>query len=583
MLVLVLGFAAGLQPAAAQIGTAPHITAQLSARSITAGDQTVLAYQILGGTQQSVEDFPREIVMPGLSISFSGTSRRSVVVNGAPASAMEVRYLVQPEHPGTYTIPEQIFRVDAQDVKSPEVTVEVKAGPTVADDMVPSAQITLGKTEMWKGEVIPVRVAVLVHPSVQPAGQFVAQVKNPGFAVHRFDRSAGADQRIINGELWRVWQVDSVMTALQPGVQTFGPALVEMDVFMPMAGASSARDPFGSMGGANRKSLKINSNTVEINVKDLPAEGKPPGFAGAVGNFELDVVPSSPTTLRVGEVLTVEIGIEGTGNFEAVTPPPLSSKEGWRTYEPRVAQENRGFGTEPGRRSYTQVLVPEKNLKEIPPYILTYFDPVQGTYVTKKSPAIPITVNGDPPAATASASGETKDFSGFPGMESPGEDLNDILSKPLTGGRWITTASVPVPANPWLLHGVPAALLALVLGSGIARRLRAAAAAKVSDTDAPRAPSVILADLRRSGQTRRGFHLLIREYLDAAHNGSVAPPGQSPEFDALVAANNRCLYGPITPETDAPVPDAERKSALSLLPPPTLESRGPGPRAGVGI
>ncbi|MES2706970.1 MAG: BatD family protein [Verrucomicrobiota bacterium] len=562
--VLALLLAAG-SAAAQVIDTQPRVTPQLSARSIAVGDQSVLAYRITSGTGDGLEDYPREIVIPNLSVIFSGTGRRLVSVNGTAATVIEVRYMVQAEKPGTYTIPGQIFRVDGQDITADAVTVEVRDGPAVAEDMAPSAQLTIGKTEMWKGESVPVEVAVLVHPSVQPAGQFVAQLKSTGFSVHRFDRRASVNQRLINGEPWRTWQVESAMTPLQPGVQTFGPALVEMDVFMPFAGgAGIPRDPYGSMGSpATRKALKISSNSIEINVKELPAEGKPEGFSGAVGEFDIEIM-ATPTTLKIGEPIAVEIAIRGTGSFEAVGPPPMASKDGWRTYEARVAQENRGLNTEPGARSYTQIIIPEKNLTEIPSFVLNYFDPVKGIYVSKKSPPVALVVTGDIPAATAPS--EMKDFNASSEAAVPGEELNDILSKPLTGGRWISTAAVPIPASPWLLHGVPAALLALVLGSGIARRLRAAAAARRPETDAPRAPVEILSDLRRTPVNRRPFYALVNEYLESFRFHSRRPLPGSPEFTALLADRDRWLYGPANPETEAPLPAGEQKSVLTLLP-----------------
>ncbi|MDB6135762.1 MAG: hypothetical protein JWM59_4005 [Verrucomicrobiales bacterium] len=545
----------------------PRITTQLSARSIGAGDQVMLTYQISGGTpRQDLEDYPRMIVVPGLSVAFSGTNRRLSSINGVTGIVVEVRYVVQSEKAGTFSIPEQIFRVDGQEIKSPVVTVEVKDGPAVSEDLAPTAQLTVGKTEMWRGEVVPVEVAVMVHPAVQPAGQFVAQLTNSGFAMHRFDRQAGVEQRIINGEPWRIWQVESVMTPLQPGVQNFGPALVEMDVFMPLSGGY-ARDPFGSMGSpATRKSLKINTNSIEINVKELPAEGKPEGFAGAVGSFDL-MVTATPDKLRIGEPIAVEMVIDGTGNFDALVPPPLASRDGWRTYEPRVSMENRGLGTERGRRSFTQIIIPEKNLTEIPPFVLNYFDPVQGVYVTKKSPAVPITVTGDPPAAVAAS--EVKDFSaGSSSTPVPGEELNDILSKPLSGGRWISTAAAPLPVNPWLLHGAPAALLALVLGTGLFKRLRAAAAARRPATDVPRPAVEILSDLRRTPVNRRPFYALATEYLESVRFHAPRSLPSTPAFHDFLATRDRLLYGPATPETEAPLPTEERKSVMSLLPPP---------------
>lgn len=541
---------------------APVITSQLSAQTVSVGDQAVLSYRILNAPP-TPDDFPREIVIPDLTVRFSGSSNRSVLANGVPSRALELRYLAQPAKAGNFTIPPQIIRLNGQDYSTPAVSFTVRDDPASADGYAPTAQLTLGKTEMWKGEVVPVAVAVLIHPSVQPAGQFTAQLKSTSAAVNRFDRSAGIQTRIINGEPWRSWQVESVMTPLMAGMQKFGPAEVKLDVFLPQAGGY-ARDPFGSMGSpSNRKALTLISNSTDINVKELPTEGKPENFTGAVGDFDLEIT-ATPTTLNVGEPIAVEIAIDGMGNFDAVASPAMESKEGWRAYEPRVAQENRGWGTEVGRRSFTQILIPEKNLTELPSFVLHYFDPEKGVYVTKKSPPVKLTVNGEPTSVAAAV--EVKDFNAIAAAQIPGEELNDILTKPLTGGPWLATASLSIPTSPILLHGVPAAFLALVLGAGAARRIRAAAAARRPASDAPRPAADVYSDLRRNSGERRKFYALATEFLESVrfHHPGIPIPS-TPEFTALLAARDQHLYGPDLPESAEPLPADERKSALALL------------------
>jgi hypothetical protein len=546
-------------PAARAQGAPLGISASLSARALGPGQQVVLSYQI-NGSQRGVEDFPRTIEVPGLTITFSGQSQRTIVSRGVPSVEISIRYVVQSGEAGEFEIPAQTFKVDGMELQAAVVKVSVKEGQAVDEELTPTIQLAVGKTEFWKGEVVPVRVSVLVHPTVQPLSQFFPQVKTPNFAVNRFDRSAGLEARELNGEVWRAWQMESVLTALQAGAQTFGPAEIKAELLMPTAGGFNA--PFGQQQG-DRRTVALSSNTVPVNVKELPLEGKPADFSGAVGEFEVDLL-ASPVSLNAGDPIAVEIAISGTGSFDALTAPRIESSEGWRLYEPRVSQENRAWGTEPGRKSFTQILIPEKNHTQIPSFVLHYFDPQSGTYVTRKSPPVLITVKGEfKPALNPAA--DARDFAAPIDASAPTEELGDILDQPLMGGEWLATAVAPIPVNRTLLHGVPALLLVLLVGQGIRRRFQAAAAARQPRPGAPREPYAVLTDLRRLGTGRRTFYAFVNEYLTSLAYHQNRQPMAGPERTAVLEARDRWLYGPDEAAAREALPADEQRHTLEVL------------------
>ena len=256
--------------------------------------------------------------------------------------------------------------------------------------------------------------------------------------------------------------------------------------------------------------------------------------------------------------------LNGTGNFDAITAPQLESTDGWRQYAPRVTQENRAWGTEPGRKSFTQILIPEKNLTEIPAFIYTFFDPETGTYVTRKSTPIALKVNGEFKAPANPAIG-SKDFDAPPDANVPTEELGDILAHPLTSGVLIPTAAATLPVHPLLLHGVPGLLLALLLGAGLQRRLRAAAAARRPAPGAPREPAAVMADLRREGASRQTFYTLVSEYLTAFSYHRKEPPAANAALTSVLRTRDRWLYGAADPAALQPVPADERRQTLEVL------------------
>jgi BatD DUF11 like domain len=539
--------------------TGPVLSASLSARTIAPGQQVVLSYRITGA-RTIPQDYTRSITVPGLNITFSGL----VIKGGGQGSDASLRYMVQAEAPGEYTIPAQTMTVDGLTLETEALKLTVAgdgpAKPPVDASLLPNVQLTLGKTEFWKGEIVPVSVAILVHQAIQPLSPFFPQLKTPNFAVNRFDRSAGLEAREINGVVWRAYQMESIFTALKSGTQQLGPAEIKAELLMPLPG--EANDPFGRQRG-NRVTETLTSNTIEVHVRELPEEGKPASFNGAVGNFEIEVL-ASPVVLNAGDPIAVEISLNGTGNFDALTSPRLETTDGWRQYEPRVTLENRAWGTEPGRKSFTQILIPEKNLTEIPPFVLSYFDPQTGTYVTRKSTPVALKVNGEFKAAANPAAG-SKDFDAPPNANVPTEELGDILGHPLTTNALVSTAAAAAPVHPLLLHGVPALLLALVLGAGLKQRLRAAAEARRPEPGAPRPPAAVLSDLRRDGASRQTFYSLVSEYITAFSYHRSQPPAVSEALTGLLHTRDRWLYGAADPAALQPVPADERRQALDVL------------------
>lgn len=536
----------------------PLITASLSARVLGPQQQAVLSYQITGATRD-LEVFPQTIEVAGLTIALSVQPRIGLSIDGTQRE-ISIRYMVQSGAPGEYEIPPQTFRVDGRELQGPAVKVTVREGERANDEMLPNVQLTLGKTEFWKGEIVPVQVSVIAPLGVQPLSQFFPQVKTPNFAVNRFDRSVGQTAREVNGEVWRAWQMESVLSALQAGAQEFGPAEIKAELMMPLPGGNN--DPFGRQQGV-RRNVTLTSNAVPVNVKELPMEGKPANFSGAVGEFEIEL-QATPVSLKAGDPIALEIAVTGTGNFDAVTAPRIENADGWRLYEPRVSQENRAWGTELGRKNFTQILIPEKTQTRIPPFVLEFFDPQSGTYVTRKSSPVALTVIGEfKPASNPGA--DSKDFAAPVDASAPSEELGDILDQPLTGSPWMAVAAAPMPVNPWLLHGGPALLLGLLLGSGLVRRWRASWAARRPLPGAPREPYQILGDLRQGGPDRRSFYGLVNEYLAAAQYHLGKSPAAGEPLAAVLLARDRWLYGPDDEAGRYPVPSGERQRTLDVL------------------
>ena len=140
---------------------------------------------------------------------------------------------------------------------------------------------------------------------------------------------------------------------------------------------------------SNPKILKTES--IPINVQPLPELGIPPDFNGAVGEYNI-TAQVDRTRLEVREALTLTLIITGSGNFNTVNPPRLTSLNGFRVDPPNHVNNNTTNNAQ-----YTYVVIPLKaGILKIPTINFSYFNPKKHNYQTTNTTPIPITVLPNP-------------------------------------------------------------------------------------------------------------------------------------------------------------------------------------------
>lgn len=553
-------------PATAEPAT---VEARLENSTLSMGEDTTLSFNFTEGRPEAP---PQSLTVGGLVIRLLGVNSSAVSINGKVRVISQLTYTVEALEAGEKIIPEQSFSVGGREIKSKAVTLQVKDGEPIDESMQPQAQISLAKTEMWEGEAVQISARVLMHRMINIISQPVPVITSDGIAVSRFDRmNGGVDMLNIGDELWNSWTLQSALIPIKNGSLTVGPGEVKLEVYMPVLGAQ--RDPFGG-GRATRRALKVKTNSLAIKVKPLPADGCPENFNGLVGDFRVsaraETSGGATPTIELGELIPFEITVTGIGNFDAVAPPGLDNAQGLRAYKARTAMENRGLGTEPGQKSFTQIVLPEKPGPLSVIYALPYFDPQTGKYGVAKSQSVNFMVVGDPEKLATekkAADSQTKDYTGVIEAMEPGEELQDILPHTLRGGRWYNLAAISPPVHPLFLHGAPAVFLLGLLGIGARKRYLAWQAANRPPARAPRQCGEIAAALRAPGLSRLQFYSLVSEYIHAWTFWKKPPPPlpSNAAWAELLSARDRWLYAANAEAAAAPVAPDEQSAATATL------------------
>lgn len=134
----------------------------------------------------------------------------------------------------------------------------------------------------------------------------------------------------------------------------------------------------------------------KIKVKALPLKGKPAGFNGAVGDFDLKVT-TSKESLKANESTQLKVSVAGKGNLKLFEIPKVITPQELEVYTPEH-KENLKTSVSGTRGLKGEVfdqytLVPQfKGKYKIPPVTFSYFNPKDKKYHTLVSDDVFVTV-----------------------------------------------------------------------------------------------------------------------------------------------------------------------------------------------
>jgi len=252
----------------------------------------------------------------------------------------------------------------------------------------------------------------------------------------------------------------------------------------------SSRDPFfddffnddflfGKRKQAVYKKFVIPSNEPKLKVLALPTEGQPAGFAGLVGRYTMSA-SATPTTVRVGDPITLTVKVGGAAYLKNVELPPLDEQPAL-SRDFKIPSEMAPGKIEDGAKVFTQTIrAKHAGVKAIPPIELAYFDADKGSYAVARSEPIPLAVNaarvvtaGDAEGQAVAGTVKNELEAWSAGIAHNYEDLSVISDQAYGPAAWVRS-----PAW-WALLGIPPLFYAAMLTFySVARRRSADPAAR---------------------------------------------------------------------------------------------------------
>ena len=382
-------------------------------RNVAAVGEPIQLQILLNGTGDTAH--PPNVAVDGLEINYTGPASQFRMENFTTIQrSVTHNYQVVPTRAGTFKIPSLDVTVEGKRLRTQPLMLTVQAAPPAAPaapggggqlplDKIGFAEIVLPKKTAYVGEAIPIELRLQVDDRVRWQLETMPQFEGDGFTKSKLTQpKQESAQR--DGRLYNVVVVHTAITPSKAGKLSIGPLDFTFVAQVPRPQRKrqgSVFDMFDNMFDdpffATNQRLNTKAQAVEIDVKPLPVEGRPPGFSGAVGEFKF-TADGNPREVKVGDPVTMKLRVSGSGSFARVEAPAMTDRAGWRSYPATGAFTAADDVGTRGVKTFEVAVIPETKKTAMPEFAFSYFDPAAEKYVTLKSEARALTVTGAAPA-----------------------------------------------------------------------------------------------------------------------------------------------------------------------------------------
>ncbi|HOW28449.1 MAG TPA: BatD family protein [Elusimicrobiota bacterium] len=407
--VIVAGFLfSGVALSSAQDGVTFEAKVDKTSLSM---DETLVLQLIIAGANLNISQ-PTLPPLPGFRAFSSGQSQNYSIINGVMSGQVVYHYSLAPQAPGDYTIPSFTLKAGDQVLTTEPISVHVgSSAGTVRPSPSQSPRSTVpretrpGRKELYVTTSLNKKTAYVGEPLTltfrfYSRAQLMSQPSYAPALTEGFLSEDLPPQRqfteIVDGKEYTVVELKTALFPTAPGKYTISPASLECRV----QDFSRSGDPFQSFfdgffsGG---QVITLRSDPIPVEVLPLPAENRPSGFQGDVGQYRISAAVDK-TNVQLHEPFTLTVTVSGEGNIKAVSAPALPPLDGFKAYETlsslNVSKD--GYRVQ-GSKEFRTVLKPDVSGNvRIPAVPFHYFDPRAGQYRTVSSVPIVVTVKPTP-------------------------------------------------------------------------------------------------------------------------------------------------------------------------------------------
>ena len=379
-----------------------EFTAEVSKNQLGANERLRIEFTMnRNGDNFTPPNFQGFIVVMGPSQSISNSW-----INGVRTFSQSYIYILQPTSKGKHTIGAATVDIEGRTYRTKPIEITVTGevqNPSIdknSNDIARESFFLLAevsKPNPYLNEAVTVIYKLYVGNQIALNSlEWLTTPKYPNF----WSQDLKMQQYEIGdcnyqGKPYRCITVKKVVLYPQKaGVLTLEPLTMDAVLSVP----TGQRDFFGRPY-YEEVSRRVTSGNRTLNVKELPQEGKPDSFGGAVGDFSFNVT-TNKLTLKANESLQLKVEVSGSGNLKLFDLPKPIFPSSLEVYAPEqkddISTTLQGMN---GRVEHTYTIVPEyKGKYPVAGLTFSYFNPVTQKYVTVKTDDLLIDVTEGPAA-----------------------------------------------------------------------------------------------------------------------------------------------------------------------------------------
>jgi len=483
--------------------------AAVGANSVFVGEAFRFEIQVEGSENP---DQPDLSALKDFNTESNGGRARSsssvTIINGQMKRQVRYGYTfnftLTPKREGTLTIPSIAVTADGKTMQTNALRIQARK-PVEAENF--KLRASLSRNVAYAGEPIILEVVFYFSANVRGPNLELPALDSDQFEVYDLGQDDEKKIQELGGKRFNTIRVRKVIVPKKTGTMTLPPATL---AFQGENGTEVGRDFFNRRVRQSKwERFVIPSNEETLEVRELPTDGQPRGFAGHIGEYQISAT-AAPLEVNVGDPITLTMALSGPPYLEHVQVPSLHLQEALRRNF--KVPEEMDAGTVNGNfKVFTQTIrATSADVTEIPSIELPYFDSDSGEYRIAKSQPITIVVKATNVVTADDAEGVGPVQVGSSQVEawSRGiahnyEDMDVLKNQRFDFMQWLTA-----PATVAMLGGFPIAYgLLLTLTNARRRRL--------ADPDKARARKALGAlqrDLKQAGDSNAVLEV-FRNYL----------------------------------------------------------------------
>lgn len=337
-----------------------------SANAIAIHEQVTISYKLINATGTGVQftAFTDWDVLSGPMISTSTS-----IINGKKTTTQQYSFQLAPRHTGECHIPAASIIVNGKRYQTNSLVIEVTQNGRQNNTPYPPNEhgfsydafvldskedaqekikrnlmlrIRLSKNSCFEGESIVANYELYSRVNLNAELD-----KRPGFeGFSTIDIPNDNDVNEFryateNGKVFKVYTLRKVqLTALRSGILTLAPMSISGTVSFLRThnGLPIAQDPYLQPQANSEVPFSLTGSSVAVNVKPLPAKGKPATGAIPVGEFSYTVqMPKQP--LAAGDAAELIVAVSGLGQWSMLQAPAIEWPKGITGFEPRMDEQ----------------------------------------------------------------------------------------------------------------------------------------------------------------------------------------------------------------------------------------------------